>query len=80
MAKRHVADRASGPDTTLDVLAQLRPGVQGGGRITAGNSSQVSDGAAAVLLDVGPPKARALGLTRTRAEIDGPGRCQKSTP
>jgi acetyl-CoA C-acetyltransferase len=53
-------------DTTLDELAALRPMLDGGVH-TAGTSSQISDGAAAVLLmDAG--RARALGL-RPRARI-----------
>jgi acetyl-CoA acetyltransferase family protein len=36
--------------TTLDALAGLKPAFKPDGRLTAGNSSQVSDGAAAVLL------------------------------
>ncbi|XP_024521290.1 3-ketoacyl-CoA thiolase 2, peroxisomal isoform X1 [Selaginella moellendorffii] len=38
------------PDTTLSVLARLKPAFKSGGTSTAGNSSQVSDGAGAVLL------------------------------
>lgn len=38
------------PDTTLTALAKLKPAFAQGGTTTAGNSSQVSDGAAAVLL------------------------------
>lgn len=37
-------------DTTVDTLAGLRPAFAEGGALTAGNSSQISDGAAAVLL------------------------------
>ncbi|PHA00024.1 acetyl-CoA C-acyltransferase [Bacillus pseudomycoides] len=37
-------------DTTLDVLGKLRPAFNVRGSVTAGNSSQMSDGAAAVLL------------------------------
>ena len=54
-------------DTTLEGLAALRPAFKEDGRITAGNSSQVSDGAAAVLL-MAREKADALGLT-PRARI-----------
>jgi acetyl-CoA C-acetyltransferase len=36
--------------TTVDSLAPLRPAFGGGGTITAGNSSQITDGAAAVVL------------------------------
>src|SRR6185312_13673818 len=54
-------------ETTLEGLAALKPAFKEDGRITAGNSSQVSDGAAAVLL-MSREKADAFGLTR-RARI-----------
>jgi acetyl-CoA acyltransferase len=54
-------------ETTLEGLAALRPAFKEDGRITAGNSSQVSDGAAAVLL-MAREKAETLGLT-PRARI-----------
>ncbi|HEX5609175.1 MAG TPA: thiolase family protein [Solirubrobacterales bacterium] len=54
-------------ETTLEGLAGLKPAFKEDGRITAGNSSQVSDGAAAVLL-MTREKADALGLT-ARARI-----------
>lgn len=54
-------------ETTLEGLAALRPAFKEDGRITAGNSSQVSDGAAAVLL-MTREKADELGL-RPRARI-----------
>jgi acetyl-CoA C-acetyltransferase len=53
-------------ETSLDGLARLKP-VVGDGVHTAGTSSQISDGAAAVLL-AGADRARALGL-RPRARI-----------
>lgn len=50
------------PNTTLEGLAKLRPVFKNGGTVTAGNSSPLSDGAAAVIvMDRG--KAEALGLT-----------------
>ena len=47
-----VVSRAAGkrPETTVDTLATLRPAFAEGGSITAGNSSQISDGASAVVL------------------------------
>ncbi|MGZ3663385.1 MAG: thiolase family protein [Ktedonobacterales bacterium] len=54
-------------DTTLEKLAGLQPSFKADGRITAGSSSQISDGAAAVLL-MTPEKASELGL-RPRARI-----------
>ncbi len=49
------------PDTTLEVLAQLKPAFKQGGTVTAGNASPYSDGAAAVLV-MSAEKAEALGL------------------
>ena len=65
----HVCDTDQGirADTTLDKLAALKPAFKPDGKITAGNSSQVSDGAAALLL-ASPEKAAALGL-EPRARI-----------
>jgi acetyl-CoA acyltransferase len=54
-------------ETTLEGLSQLKPAFKEDGKITAGNSSQVSDGAAAVLL-MTREKADALGL-KPRARI-----------
>ena len=54
-------------DTTLEKLAALQPSFKPDGVITAGNSSQISDGAAAVLL-MTPEKAAELGL-RPRARL-----------
>jgi 3-oxoadipyl-CoA thiolase len=49
------------PDTTLEGLAKLRPAFREGGTVTAGNSSGVNDGAAALVL-VEEKRAAALGL------------------
>jgi acetyl-CoA acetyltransferase family protein len=54
-------------ETTLEALSNLKPAFKEDGKITAGNSSQVSDGAAAVLL-MSREKADALGL-KPRARI-----------
>jgi acetyl-CoA acyltransferase len=54
-------------ETTLEALAALKPAFKPDGKITAGNSSQISDGAAAVLL-MSADKAKALGL-KPRAKI-----------
>ena len=43
-------DEGPRPDTTLDVLATLRPVVAGGQVVTAGNSSALNDGASAVVV------------------------------
>lgn len=49
-------------DTSLEKLGSLQPAFQADGRVTAGNSSQISDGAVAVLI-MGEDKAEELGLT-----------------
>ncbi|HEY8347222.1 MAG TPA: 3-oxoadipyl-CoA thiolase [Symbiobacteriaceae bacterium] len=49
------------PDTTLEQLAKLKPAFRKGGTVTAGNSSGINDGAAAVLI-MSEDKARELGL------------------
>lgn len=49
------------PDSSADTLARLRPAFREGGTVTAGNSSGINDGAAALLL-VEAQTARSLGL------------------
>lgn len=49
-------------DTSLEKLASLEPAFIGGGTVTAGNSSPLNDGAAAVVL-MSAQKARELGIT-----------------
>src|SRR4051812_31439415 len=63
----YVTDQGIRPDTTLEKLAALKPAFKEDGKVTAGNSSQISDGAAAVLL-MTREKADALGL-KPRARI-----------
>jgi acetyl-CoA acetyltransferase family protein len=63
----YVTDQGIRPDTNLEALSQLKPAFKPDGKITAGNASQISDGAAAVLL-MSADKAKALGL-RPRARI-----------
>ncbi|MGA9061483.1 MAG: acetyl-CoA C-acyltransferase [Terracidiphilus sp.] len=54
-------DEGPRADTSAEALSQLKPAFHAQGTVTAGNSSQTSDGAAAaVLMDVG--RARALGI------------------
>ena len=60
-------DQGIRPDTTIEALSQLKPVFKPDGRITAGNSSQISDGAAAVML-MSAAKAKELGVT-PRAKI-----------
>ena len=54
-------DEGPRPDTTPEGLAKLRPVFHVKGRVTAGNSSQTSDGAAAVVV-MSRERAEALGL------------------
>ena len=54
-------DEGIRPDTTAETLANLKPAFSEDGKITAGNSSQISDGAAAVLI-MSAEKAAELGL------------------
>ncbi|HEY0996435.1 MAG TPA: 3-oxoadipyl-CoA thiolase [Gemmatimonadaceae bacterium] len=49
-AKRVAADEHPRPGTTREVLAKLRPAFRAGGSVTAGNSSGINDGAAALLI------------------------------
>jgi acetyl-CoA acyltransferase len=55
------ADEGPRRDTTLEALAKLKPAFLQGGTVTAGNSSQMSDGAAAVVV-MEARKAKSLGL------------------
>jgi acetyl-CoA acyltransferase len=63
----YVTDQGIRPDTSLEKLSALKPAFKEDGKITAGNSSQISDGPAAVLL-MTREKADALGL-KPRARI-----------
>jgi len=63
----YVTDQGIRPDTNLEALSQLKPAFKEDGKVTAGNSSQISDGAAAVLL-MSREKAEAHGL-EPRARI-----------
>jgi len=54
-------DEGPRADTSVEALAKLRPAFQAGGIVTAGNSSQTSDGAAAAIV-MSDRKARELGL------------------
>jgi len=68
VTSKYIVDTDEGPraDTTLEALARLRPAFKNNGTVTAGNSSQTSDGASFVLVmsekmvkDLGlEPKAR----------------------
>ncbi len=65
----YVTDQGIRPDTNLEALSQLKPAFKPDGKITAGNSSQISDGAAAVLL-MSAEKAKDLGLTARARIVD----------
>jgi acetyl-CoA acyltransferase len=56
------SDEGIRPDTTVETLANLKPAFKEDGKVTAGNSSQITDGASAVLI-MSEEKASALGLT-----------------
>ncbi len=56
-----VRDEHPRPDTSAEKLAALRPVFRPGGSVTAGNSSGLNDGAAAVVV-ASEEKARALGI------------------
>jgi acetyl-CoA acyltransferase len=60
--ERLSVDEGIRPDTTVEVLSNLKPAFKPDGKVTAGNSSQITDGAAAVLI-MSEEKAAALGLT-----------------
>jgi acetyl-CoA acyltransferase len=62
--KNYVVDTDEGPrkDTSLEALAKLKPAFALGGSVTAGNSSQTSDGAAFVLV-MSEAMVKSLGLT-----------------
>ncbi|HSO95175.1 MAG TPA: thiolase family protein [Acidimicrobiia bacterium] len=60
---QHMArDEGIRPDSSLETLAKLKPAFKADGVVTAANSSQISDGAAAVLI-MSEEKANSLGLT-----------------
>ncbi len=59
-------------ETTMESLAALKPAfkpVEEGGRVTAGNSSQITDGASAILI-MSEDKCRQLGLTPRARFVD----------
>lgn len=65
----YVSDQGIRPDTSIEALSQLKPAFKPDGKVTAGNSSQISDGAAAVLL-MAREKADALGLEPRARVLD----------
>jgi len=67
----YVTDQGIRPDTNLEALSQLKPVFKEDGKITAGNSSQISDGAAAVVV-MSAEAAERAGV-RALAEIGAHG-------
>ncbi|MGZ4267694.1 MAG: thiolase family protein [Solirubrobacteraceae bacterium] len=65
----YATDQGIRPNTTLEALAALKPAFKPDGKITAGNASQISDGAAAVLL-MSREKAEQLGVTPRARIVD----------
>ena len=72
------ADEGIRPDTSLETLAKLKPAFKEDGKVTAGNSSQITDGASAVLI-MSEERAVAARATR-RARGSSPSRSPASTP
>jgi acetyl-CoA acetyltransferase family protein len=66
---RYTDDQGIRPGLTLEALGELQPVFKEDGKLTAGNSSQISDGAAAVLL-TSRAKADELGLTPRARIVD----------
>jgi len=58
----HTSDEGIRPDTSAESLANLKPAFKPDGKVTAGNSSQICDGASAALI-MSEEKAKELGLT-----------------
>ncbi len=56
------ADEGIRPNSTVEALANLKPAFKEDGKVTAGNSSQITDGSSAVLI-MSEEKASSLGLT-----------------
>ncbi len=63
----HLRDEGIRPDSSLETLGKLKPAYKPDGKITAGNASQITDGAAAVLI-MSETAAHGLGL-RPRARF-----------
>ncbi len=65
----YTTDQGIRRDTSMEALAALKPAFKEDGRVTAGNSSQISDGAAAVLL-MTREKAEELGVEPRARLVD----------
>ncbi|MDQ1136975.1 acetyl-CoA C-acetyltransferase [Microbacterium sp. SORGH_AS 1204] len=70
------ADEGIRADTTVETLAKLRPAFAGGGSITAGNASQISDGASAVVVTTRAVAAQhgwnVLAVVGAAGQVAGP--------
>jgi acetyl-CoA C-acetyltransferase len=79
-----LTDDGGRPDTTVESLAKLRPAFSADGTITAGNASQITDGAAAVvLMSESAAAARGIsGIARvlSHAFVAGPDHSLHSQP
>jgi len=77
-------DEGIRPDTTVDTLAKLRPAFAEGGSITAGNSSQISDGASAVVLTTRAHATangwRVLAVVGASGQVAGPDNSLHAQP
>jgi acetyl-CoA acyltransferase len=62
LGEQVTTDEGIRPGTTAETLSKLKPAFKPDGKVTAGNSSQITDGAAAVLI-MSEERANALGLT-----------------
>jgi len=69
-APKQLLDEGIRPTTTVERLAGLKPSFREGGSIHAGNSSQIADGAGAVLITT-PEKAKELRLTPIARYVGG---------
>ncbi|MFC1402820.1 MULTISPECIES: acetyl-CoA C-acetyltransferase [Streptacidiphilus] len=83
-ALRFAADEGVRPETTVESLAKLRPAFTRDGTITAGSASQISDGAAAVVV-MSKAKAEELGLSwiaeiGAHGNVAGPDNSLQSQP
>ncbi|MEY2418152.1 MAG: acetyl-CoA acyltransferase [Actinomycetota bacterium] len=61
LGEQHTRDEGIRPGTTSESLANLKPSFKPDGKVTAGNSSQIADGASAALI-MSEEKAASLGL------------------
>src|SRR6478609_4268817 len=78
------ADEGIRPDTTVESLAGLRPAFAEGGSITAGNSSQISDGASAVVVTTRAHAAEngwnVLAVVGASGQVAGPDNSLHAQP